>query len=75
MMAIKRSVNVTLDPELHEKAKLAGLNLSQLLTEKVKSTIHEIEMVEWRKENIAGLAELNRITEEYGLLSDDYRTF
>ena len=74
-MATKRSVNLTLDPVLYEKAKLAGLNLSQLLAEKVKSCIHDIEMAKWRAENIAGLTELNRITEEHGLLSDDYRTF
>lgn len=74
-MATKRSVNVTLDPDLYEKAKLAGLNLSQLLAEKVKTRIHEIEMTKWQAENRAGLEELNRITEEHGLLSDDYRTF
>ncbi|AKP33468.1 type II toxin-antitoxin system CcdA family antitoxin [Yersinia aleksiciae] len=74
-MATKRSVNVTLDPDLYERAKLAGLNLSQLLAEKVKSRIHEIEMAKWQADNRVGLEELNRITEEHGLLSDDYRTF
>ncbi|MBJ5229373.1 type II toxin-antitoxin system CcdA family antitoxin, partial [Salmonella enterica subsp. enterica serovar Newport] len=29
----------------------------------------------WKAENRGGLQELNRITDEHGLLSDDYRTF
>ncbi|WP_413507647.1 type II toxin-antitoxin system CcdA family antitoxin [Serratia proteamaculans] len=34
-----------------------------------------MEIQKWREENRPALEELNRISEENGLLSDEYRTF
>ncbi|WP_274866099.1 type II toxin-antitoxin system CcdA family antitoxin [Serratia marcescens] len=37
--------------------------------------VRDIEIQQWREQNREALEELNRITEENGLLSDEYRTF
>ncbi|KAA9954787.1 antitoxin, partial [Salmonella enterica subsp. enterica serovar Enteritidis] len=52
-----------------------GINLSAVLTAALKEEISATGVERWKAENRAGLQELNRITDEHGLLSDDYRTF
>lgn len=71
----KQNVSVTLDPILVKQAREIGINLSQTLTSALKSEIHSIEMALWQKENARAIDYLNDLTEENGLLSDEYRTF
>lgn len=71
----KKTVSVTLEPALLEQAREAGLNLSAILSEALQHVIRTTEAERWKRENSEGLQELNRITEEHGLLSDEYRTF
>ncbi|WP_130834478.1 type II toxin-antitoxin system CcdA family antitoxin [[Erwinia] mediterraneensis] len=71
----KKTVSVTLEPVLLQQARDAGLNLSAVLTEALKREINATGAERWKRENRSGLQELNRITEEHGLLSDEYRTF
>ena len=71
----KQNVSVTLDPILVKQAREIGINLSQTLTSALKSEIHSIEMARWQKENAQAIDYLNDLTEENGLLSDEYRTF
>jgi antitoxin CcdA len=71
----KKTVSVTVEPMLLQQARDAGLNLSAILTEALRQEIRLAASEKWKKENSAGLQELNRITEEHGLLSDEYRTF
>ena len=71
----KQNVSVTLDPILVKQAREIGINLSQTLTSALKSEIHSIEMERWQKENARAIDYLNDLTEENGLLSDEYRTF
>lgn len=71
----KKTVSVTLEPLLLQQARDAGINISAVLTEALKQEISASGPERWKKENRAGLQELNRITDEHGLLSDDYRTF
>ncbi|QWT40335.1 type II toxin-antitoxin system CcdA family antitoxin [Dickeya dadantii] len=71
----KKTVSVTLEPALLQQAREAGINLSATLAEALKREIRASEAEQWQRENRAGLQELNRITDEHGLLSDDYRTF
>lgn len=66
----KKTFSVTLEPVLLQQAREAGINLSAL-----KEEISATRVERWKAENRAGLQELNRITDEHGLLSDDYRTF
>ena len=71
----KKTVSVTLEPALLQQAREAGINLSALLTEALEQEISAKGVERWKQENRAAVEELNRITEEHGLLSDDYRTF
>ncbi|GKX60123.1 type II toxin-antitoxin system CcdA family antitoxin [Leminorella grimontii] len=71
----KKTVSVTLEPALLQQAREAGINLSAVLAKALKHEIHTSEAEKWKRENQAALQELNRITDEQGLLSDDYRAF
>lgn len=71
----KKTVSVTLEPALLEQAREAGLNLSAILSKALQHEIRTTAAERWKRENSEGLQELNRITEEHGLLSDEYRTF
>lgn len=71
----KQNVSVTLDPALVKRAREAGINLSQTLSQALKSEIHSIEVARWQKENAQAIEYLNDLTEENGTISDEYRTF
>jgi antitoxin CcdA len=71
----KKTVNVTIDRDLSQRAKSLGVNVSSVLTDALSVRVRDIEIQQWREQNRAALEELNRITEENGLLSDEYRTF
>jgi Post-segregation antitoxin (ccd killing mechanism protein) encoded by the F plasmid len=71
----KKTVNVTIDRDLFQRAKSLGVNVSSVLTDALSVRVRDIEIQQWREQNHAALEELNRITEENGLLSDEYRTF
>ncbi|SFU91015.1 type II toxin-antitoxin system CcdA family antitoxin [Xenorhabdus koppenhoeferi] len=71
----KKTVSVTVSPELYEQAKQLGLNFSAILTQALIAELKSAAAEQWKRENREGLEELNRITREHGLLSDQYRTF
>ena len=71
----KQTVSVTLDPALLQQARAAGINLSAVLTTALEQEISATGVERWKRDNRAGLQELNRISDEHGLLSDEYRTF
>ncbi|XBS70250.1 type II toxin-antitoxin system CcdA family antitoxin [Acerihabitans sp. KWT182] len=71
----KKSVSVTLEPALLQQARDAGLDLSAVLTAALIQEISSTGVERWKTGNRVGLQELNRITDEYGLLSDEYIAF
>jgi antitoxin CcdA len=71
----KRTVSITLDPELYRLAKQIGINLSATLAEALKREIRSAENEKWKRDNQDAFQELNRISDEHGLLSDEHRTF
>lgn len=71
----KKTVSVTLEPLLLQQARDAGINISAVLTEALQQEISASGAERWKEANRAGLQELNRITDEHGLLADEYRTF
>lgn len=74
-MRAKKTVSVTVTPELYEQARNAGLNFSAVLTKALVMELKATEAERWKHKNRPGLEELNRITNEHGLLSDQHRTF
>lgn len=71
----KKTVSVTVDPALLARSRKANLNLSELLDEAIHKKLRTIEAEMWKAENHAAIKELNRITDENELLSDDHRSF
>lgn len=74
-ISTKKTVNVTVDRDLFQRAKSLGVNVSSVLADALNARVRDIETQKWREENRPALEELNRISEENGLLSDEYRTF
>ncbi|MEY0428010.1 type II toxin-antitoxin system CcdA family antitoxin, partial [Providencia rettgeri] len=71
----KKSVSVTVAPELYEQARRAKLNLSAILACALQAELKRLEAQKWKNDNVEGFNELNRINEEYGLLSDKFKDF
>lgn len=71
----KKTVSVTIEPRLYQQARDAGINLSATLSLALQQQIRESESENWKRENRAAIQELNRITQDHGLLSDEFRTF
>lgn len=75
MNRTKKTVSVTVAPELYEQARKAKLNLSAILACALQAELKRLEAQKWKNENVGGFNELNRISEEYGLFSDKYKDF
>ena len=71
----KRTVSVTLEPSLLERARAAGINLSATLATALQHEISGSEAERWKLDNREAIQTLNRMVEERGLFSDDHRTF
>ncbi|EBV4791661.1 MULTISPECIES: type II toxin-antitoxin system CcdA family antitoxin [Gammaproteobacteria] len=71
----KRTVSVTLEPSLLERARAAGINLSATLATALQHEISGSEAERWKRDNREAIQTLNRMVEERGLFSDDHRTF
>ncbi|WP_272670266.1 type II toxin-antitoxin system CcdA family antitoxin [Providencia sp. PROV092] len=41
----------------------------------LQAELKRLEAQKWKNDNVEGFNELNRINEEYGLLSDKYKDF
>ncbi|MDY0972139.1 type II toxin-antitoxin system CcdA family antitoxin [Siccibacter turicensis] len=68
----KRTVSVTVDEALYQRAKAHGINLSQRLGEALEKELSAVEQVQWKEANRDGLEEINRITDACGHFSDQH---
>ncbi|WP_312744808.1 type II toxin-antitoxin system CcdA family antitoxin [Cedecea neteri] len=73
--AAKKSVNVTLAPEILDEARKLKLNISAVLTEALIEKFRENARAEWLRDNQEKIAVLNEFVEEHGSFSDFQRTF
>ena len=78
----KVELNIGIDPELVEQAKRLGISIAgmdertlRLHLQKVDPAGAEARAKRWATENAEAIAEHNRFVEEYGLLSDHFRTW
>lgn len=72
---VKKSVNVSLDPEILEEARKLKINLSAVLTEALIEKFRENKREEWLRDNKKSIEALNQWVEENGSFSDFQRTF
>jgi antitoxin CcdA len=77
-MSIKRnkqSVTVTLERSLLSRAREAGVNMSATLAAALDTELKKKAAMRWLEDNAESVAVLNRIGEETGCFSDEYRSF
>jgi len=72
---LKKSVNVSLSPEILEEARKLKINLSAVLTEALIEKFRENKRDEWLRENKKAIDAVNNWVEENGSFSDFQRSF
>lgn len=72
---VKKSVNVSLAPEILEEARKLKINLSAVLTEALTEKFRENKREEWLRDNKKSIEALNQWVEENGSFSDFQRSF
>ncbi len=72
---LKKSVNVSLSPEILEEARKLKINLSAVLTEALIEKFRENKRDEWLRENKKSIDAVNNWVEENGSFSDFQRSF
>ncbi len=70
-----QSVAVTVDRELVNRARDAGLNMSATLTVALNAELKKHAATRWREENAEAIAALNQLADEIGCFSDEYHRF
>ncbi|MCX5576236.1 type II toxin-antitoxin system CcdA family antitoxin [Enterobacter sp. E-TC7] len=72
---IKKSVNVSLAPDILEEARRLKLNLSAVLTAALQEQFRAHQRAEWLAENKASIEAINHWVDENGSFSDFQRSF
>ena len=73
--SIKKSVNVSLSPDILEEVRRLKLNLSAVLTAALQEQFREHRRAEWLEENKASIDAINQWVDENGSFSDFQRSF
>jgi len=71
----KRATNLSIDAQLLQSAKDAGINLSAALEERLREILRERERQAWREENRAAIEAYNERIERDGVFSIGRRRF
>ncbi|HFK4066861.1 type II toxin-antitoxin system CcdA family antitoxin [Kluyvera ascorbata] len=72
---VKKSVNVSLAPEILEEARKLKINLSAVLTEALQEKFRESHREAWLRENKKAIESVNQWVDEHGSFSDFQRPF
>lgn len=72
---VKKSVNVSLAPEILEEARQLKINLSAVLTEALLEKFRESHRETWLRENKKAIDSVNQWVDENGSFSDFQRPF
>ncbi|HIJ61463.1 MAG TPA: type II toxin-antitoxin system CcdA family antitoxin [Rhodospirillaceae bacterium] len=71
----RRGTNLTIDPVLVSAGKAAGLNLSKIAEDAIRSALRLTQQEQWLKENAEAIAAYNRRIDERGMLNEGLRQF
>ncbi|MFU0883038.1 type II toxin-antitoxin system CcdA family antitoxin [Kluyvera cryocrescens] len=75
MSNAKKSVNVSLAPEILEEARKLKINLSAVLTEALLEKFLENQREVWLRDNEKAIESVNQWVDENGSFSDFQRSF
>jgi antitoxin CcdA len=73
--APKQATNLSIDRDLLDAAREAGVNLSATLEEALREKVAAARREKWRRENAAAIAEYNELIAEHGIFSEGQRSF
>lgn len=71
----RRGTNLTIDPTLVSESKAAGLNLSKIAEDAIRTALRRKQQEQWLKENAEAIAANNRRVEERGMFNEGLRSF
>lgn len=71
----RKATNLSLRTDLVRRAKVLGLNLSEVVETSLESTIVEVERARWLAENEEAIEAYNKFVEEHGVFGDEWRPF
>ncbi len=71
----KQATNLSIDRDLLNEAREAGVNLSAVLEEALRVKVAAARRDKWKRENAEAIAEYNELVSEHGVFSDGERTF
>jgi len=73
--ASKKAVNVSVNSDLLQHAKILKINLSATLENELSHLIRQKRHAQWLGENRPALDDYNAFVEEHGVFSDGLRQF
>ena len=73
--APKQATNLSIDRDLLNEAREAGVNLSAALEEALREKVAAARREKWKRENAEAIAEYNDLLAEHGTFSEGQRTF
>jgi antitoxin CcdA len=73
--APKKAVNVSINSDLLQEAKILKINLSATLEQELVHLIRQTRRAQWLKENRPALDDYNAFVEKHGVFSDGLRQF
>jgi antitoxin CcdA len=71
----RRGTNLTIDPVLVSDGKAAGLNLSKIAEEAIRSALRQVRQEQWVKENAEAIAFYNQRVESGEMFNEGLRHF
>lgn len=71
----RRGTNLTIDPTLVAGCKAAGLNLSKIAEDAIRTALRQKLGEAWFAENADAIADYNRRVDETGMYNDGLRRF
>jgi antitoxin CcdA len=73
--ASKKAVNVSVNSDLLQQAKILNINLSATLEDELAHLIRQKQRAQWLDENRPALDDYNAFVEKHGVFSDGLRHF
>lgn len=73
--ALKKTIHLTLNPQVLAEAKKLGINISKACDAFLESLVRQEKERLWRLENADFIASYNKTIEDEGLPLDSWRTF
>ena len=73
--APKQATNLSINRDLLNAAREAGVNLSAALEEVLQEKVAAARREQWKRENADAIAEYNESLAEHGIFSEGHRSF